>query len=387
MASYSVYLKKENKKGLSPLYVGFYINREKIEVPVRISIAPDVFDKSKGVIKSSYEYAKDYNLIISDIKASINDIFVRSRLRKNELTPTLFWKEYRARGSYKTFFDFCQAYQKLRFQEVVPATRKAHNASLNKLKDYQGFIYFEDLTVDFFRHFVLFMRNKRKNNENTIRKTMKTLSIYLNDAVKKELIKENPIHEVKLRGSRESNVEALTEEELEKLITIYAEGRLSEKDQAVLRFFLFLCFSSLHITDAKRLGIDQIGENEICYMRTKMLNVRPKVVRVPISSPLRRLIAEQKGEHTTGALWENMISDQKINAKLKMIARYAGIAKSLSAKVGRHTFATIFLRRTRDLNALRDIMGHSNIKQTLVYSHVLDKDRQDGIRVFDTFNL
>ncbi|MDR2385089.1 MAG: hypothetical protein LBD80_05430 [Tannerella sp.] len=143
MASYSVYLKKENKKGLSPLYVGFYINREKIEVPVRISIAPDAFDKSKGVIKSSCEYAKDYNLIISDIKASINDIFVRYRLRKNELTPTLFWKEYRAKGEYKTFFDFCQAYQRLRFQEVASATQKAHKASLSKLKEFQSTIYFD----------------------------------------------------------------------------------------------------------------------------------------------------------------------------------------------------------------------------------------------------
>ncbi|MDR1557745.1 MAG: site-specific integrase, partial [Tannerellaceae bacterium] len=364
MANYSVYLKKENKKGLAPLYVGFYIKREKIEVPVRISIAPDAFDKNKGVIKSSYEYAKDYNLIISDIKASVNDIFVRYRLRKNELTPSLFWKEYRAKGEYKTFFDFCQAYQRLRFQEVTPATQKAHNSCLKKLQEFQGTVYFEDLTEDFFRHFVLFLRNKRKNNENTIRKTMKNLSVYMNEAVKKELMRENPIHGVKLRGSQESDIEALTEEELKRLTEVYTGGQLNETDQKVLAFFLFMCFSSLHITDARNLGIEQIGKNEFCYMRTKMLNVRPRIVHVPISGPLRHLIGKQKGNRTEGALWEGMISDQKVNSKLKKIAGYAGIKKKLSAKVGRHTFATIFLRRTHDLNALKDIMGHSNIKQT-----------------------
>jgi hypothetical protein len=309
MANYSVYLKKENKKGLAPLYVGFYIKREKIEVPVRISIAPDDFDKNKGVLKSSHEYAKDYNLIISDIKASINDIFVRYRLRKNELTPSLFWKEYRAKGDYKTFFDFCQAYQRLRFQEVASATQKAHKASLNKLKEFQSAIYFEDLTGDLFRHFVLFMRNKRENNENTIRKTMKNLSVYINEAVRKELMRENPIHEVKLRGCLESDIEALTEEELKRLTDVYASGRLNETDQKVLAFFLFMCFSSLHITDARSLGIEQIGENEFCYMRTKMLNVRPRIVHVPISGPLRHLIGKQKGTRTEGALWEGMISD------------------------------------------------------------------------------
>jgi hypothetical protein len=55
MATYSVYQKKVNKKGEAPIYVGFYINRDKIEVPTKISISPDFFDKSKGVIKASYK--------------------------------------------------------------------------------------------------------------------------------------------------------------------------------------------------------------------------------------------------------------------------------------------------------------------------------------------
>jgi site-specific recombinase XerD len=184
------------------------------------------------------------------------------------------------------------------------------------------------------------LRNKCGNNENTIRKTMKNLSIYMNDAVKKELIRTNPIHELKLRGSREANVEALTEEELKQLIEMYTDDILAETEQRVLGFFLFMCFSSLHITDAKTLTIEQIAGNEFCYMRTKMLNVRPKIVHIPISDPLQRLITEQKGKRTEGLLWENMISDQKINSKLKKIAEYAGIKKRLSAKVGRHTFAT-----------------------------------------------
>lgn len=87
----------------------------------------------------------------------------------------------------------------------------------------------------------------------------------------------------------------------------------------------------------------------------------------------------------SGVLWDDMIADQKVNEKLKQIASVAGIKKELSAKFGRHTFATIFLRRTRDINTLKDIMGHSNIKQTLVYAHVLDQDRQLGIKVFDSF--
>lgn len=32
-------------------------------------------------------------------------------------------------------------------------------------------------------------------------------------------------------------------------------------------------------------------------------------------------------------------------------------------------------------------MGHSNIKQTLVYAHVLDQDRKEGIQIFNAFKI
>jgi integrase len=46
----------------------------------------------------------------------------------------------------------------------------------------------------------------------------------------------------------------------------------------------------------------------------------------------------------------------------------------------RHTFATNFLRKTRDLRALQEILGHSDIKMTERYSHVVKehlKERMD----------
>lgn len=386
MATYRVFQKKANQKGEAPIYISFYINREKIEVPTKISINPLNFDKSKEAIKASFEFAKDKNLIISDIKSTINDIFVRYRLKKEQLSVELFWSEYRNPGKYKSFFDFCTDYQKLRFQEVTEATRKKHISCLNNLKSFKEVINFEDLTTDFFRRFVLFLRNKLGNKEITINKTIQTISVYVADAVEKGFLKENPIKKVKLRGVEDTTAEAIDESELKTLVDLYNNNVFAGTEQQTLEFFLFLCFSSLHISDAKALSIDQIGDNEFWYMRGKMLNIRPMVVRVPISTPLRKIINHQRGNRKSGILWDNIITDQKINEKLKTIASVAGIKKNLCAKVGRHTFATIFLRGTRDLNALKEIMGHKNIKQTIVYAHVLDQDRKDGVKVFDAFS-
>ena len=82
-----------------------------------------------------------------------------------------------------------------------------------------------------FRRFVLYLRNKRGNNEVTINKTIGTIAVYINEAVKKEIIKENPIKSLKLRGALDTTAESLEEQELKKLlsictINIYLQGQL-----------------------------------------------------------------------------------------------------------------------------------------------------------------
>ena len=50
MATFKVSQKRENKKGEAPIYISFYLNREKIEVPVRICVTLVFFDKEvKGL--------------------------------------------------------------------------------------------------------------------------------------------------------------------------------------------------------------------------------------------------------------------------------------------------------------------------------------------------
>lgn len=76
-----------------------------------------------------------------------------------------------------------------------------------------------------------------------------------------------------------------------------------------------------------------------------------------------------------------------MNRYLKEIAKMAEIDKPLTHKVGRHTFATIFLRKTKDIAALKEILGHSDISETLVYAHVLDESKQEGIQCFNQFAI
>lgn len=137
MASFRVYQKPVNNSGTAPIYVGFYLNREKIEIPTKISIAPKYFDEDRVVVKCSYEFAYDQNLIIQQVRSTINDILVEFRLKKKELTKSQFLKAYRNPGQSQDFFVFCREYQKLRFQEIKGSTQKKHKSCLENLKAFK----------------------------------------------------------------------------------------------------------------------------------------------------------------------------------------------------------------------------------------------------------
>jgi len=387
MATFNVILRGKNKKGEASVYVTFYIKGKKIEIPARFTIPVTCFDKKKGIIKSTYEFADDRNLILQDIKARSNDILVKYRLKNREVSPGQFKLEYRNPGKFSEFFAYAKHYQILRFQELADGTQRHHRSCLKLLHDFKSPIYFDELTPDLFRKFILYLRRDRRNCEVTINKTLKSIAVYLNEAVRDEYIPRNPLKEVKMRGCIDTTAQAITKEELTRLVELYNRNTCEEKLQKSLEFFLFMCFSSLHIGDARELTIEQVSDKEIAYVRMKLRNVLPKITRVPLSDPAKHIIKRWIGQREKGKIFKGLRNNCLINKDLKVLASMVGITTKVSAKTGRHTFATLFLSETKDLNSLKDILGHSTLKHTMVYAHVLNDDKVTGVATFNHFKL
>lgn len=384
MATIKLYLRKYNDSEAGIVWVSFYIKSEKINFSTKVDVKVKNWNETKGTVLSGDKNAKDKNLIIEHILARINDVFVRFRLRNKTLTRESFLRAYNRPSDYDTFFEFVTAMQKKLSVRMEMATLNTHRTVIRKLQEYSPNLHFDDITKDFLDDYFLYLRKDCGNNDNTAFKNMGTFKKYVRLAWKQGYMDENPFSDWHIRKTTASCV-YLTEEELKRLTEIYRSGELEYNLHKTLEFFLFLCFSSLHVSDAKHLQLEQFTNDTFTYYRLKLRNKKPDPIVVPISEPLRTLIFNIAGPRKKGPLFENTQADQTMNRNLKDIAAIAEIDKVLTHKVGRHTFATLYLRKTKDIASLREILGHSDISETLIYAHVLDESKSDGIKCFNSF--
>lgn len=376
-----------NKEGCAPIYVSFYLERKKIALSCNLSVPVKAWDKEKGKVLQTEKNHKDLNLCIEKVRARVNDIMVRYRLAKKALSKETFMKEYSRPADFLTFYDYFEDYVKRHNGEIEDTTLDVHRDVISKMKRHSPSLTIDELTEDWLNQYKIYLKKKLNNKDSTINKNLACIKKYCRAAIKEGYMLHNPFENLKVKSRTSSGFTFLTEDELNKLVKLYKANNLSPNKHKVLEFFLFLCFSSLHVTDAKNLQIQQIGKRTFTYFRIKNRNSKPEPITVPLSEPLKALINKLKGERKEGKLFESMIADQKINEYLKEIAKCAGINKPLSCKAGRHTFATIFLQKTKDLTTLKEIMGHSDYRETLIYAHVLEESKQEGMKIFNSFSL
>ncbi|HCK2228887.1 TPA: site-specific integrase [Escherichia coli] len=160
----------------------------------------------------------------------------------------------------------------------------------------------------------------------------------------------------------ESMVTFLYQDEIKTLLQALAQS----KSDSVLMIAKICLSTGSRWSEAENLESSQVTPYRITYKNTKSKKVRT----VPISKELYESIPKKRGKLFTPCRKTFERTVNKVGIELP---------EGQCTHVLRHTFASHFMMNGGNILVLRDILGHSDIKMTMIYAHFAPSHLEDAI--------
>lgn len=201
----------------------------------------------------------------------------------------------------------------------------------------------------------------------------------LKQASKEDILRVNPGEKIDNIKKGETHREYLTEEELQEIINY-------DCDYPVLKSaFLFGCFTGLRFGDIQKLKWSEIqkdneGKTVIRFTQQKTKGNETH----PINDAAMHFLGKRK--NSTDKVFIGLRYSSWHNQKLREWIRKASILKEITFHSSRHTYATLLLAKGADIATVSKMLGHKELKTTMIYAKVIDKKKREASELID-FNL
>lgn len=137
--------------------------------------------------------------------------------------------------------------------------------------------------------------------------------------------------------------------------------------------------------------------SELCSISTETIDMNNGTIRIYGKGAKERIIQignpdvrtavkryyEAFSEQIQGTGWlfvnrlGNHLSDQSVRNMINGYATRAGIEQHITPHMFRHSFATLLLEEDVDIRYIQQLLGHSSITTTQIYTHVTSKKQRD----------
>ncbi len=323
-------------------------------------VRPEYFN-IPNVSKSDPDF-KDKNSLLDLYFIKAKKIVFDYRIQDEILTFGGF-KQAFYNNSYgsKSFLDFYDSQMELLKDKLNYNTIKAYKSQLQKLREFKKEIMFNDIDLNFITAYEGFLISRKKNNRNTVIKSLTCIKSILNQAIAQGIIKENPMQGYTL-GSIVGHREFLNMDELSRLEKLLSNNTLKTNKANVLKYFLFCCYTGLRYQDIKNLRYRNIVNNK--HISIQMIKTK-EYVSIPLIKKAKDLI--HPGHFNNQTVFR-VLSGQPTNRYLKEIMEAANVSKQISFHCARHTFATLSKSQGIPYDVISKLLGHTDIKTTKIYT-------------------
>ena len=279
----------------------------------------------------------------------------------------------------------------LRFEKNASEnTIEAYVSDLQKLQDFaeQNLMNITPITISY-EHLQEFLYQISKINysERTQARWISSIKGFFSFLLEGELREDNPSALLETPKLGLYLPDTLSLEEIEKLISATEENTDLAKRNRCMIEVLYGC--GLRVSELTELQISNINFKEN-YL--KIQGKGDKVRFVPladytadfIKNYINNIRSKQKiNPKHSDILFLNsrgaQISRQMVFLIIKEIVRKAGIQKNISPHTFRHSFATHLLQNGADLRFIQEMLGHSSITTTEIYTHLNTEELHETI--------
>lgn len=282
----------------------------------------------------------------------------------------------------------------LRIEELIKSGKAGHafiiKDTRNSLEKFSKNpeLTFKEMSYSFLRSYEGFLRNRDINDSGIAFKLREIRAIY-NEAIKRGIARKEDYPFTDFKVSKFKSMpdrRALTKEELLKFMNI----DISRYPQLLnsYNYFKFSFYTrGMNFYDIAKLTWQNIDGNNIRYTRSK---TKVKFI-IEILPPVREILDHYKRQARKSRYifpifqHDNYNPVQLENRKhrtlrffnydLKKLAQIAGIEKTLTSYVARHSYATILKFSGISTDIISESMGHSSLLVTQSYLKSFDNEK------------
>ena len=225
-------------------------------------------------------------------------------------------------------------------------------------------------------------------DERSIARNISTLKSFYKFLMIEKKIQENPIESISQPKLGKKLPNTLSEEEVDKLLDIDLVDNYAYRNKAMLEL---LYATGLRVSELVNLKVYDINLEEAIV---KTMGKGSKERIIPLGdyalSALRVYIEEYRS-----SLFKKEINDylflnnhgKKMTRQgffkiIKKIAYEKGINKKISPHTLRHSFATHMLKHGADLRIIQELLGHSDVSTTQIYTHVSNEELENTFKKY-----